>query len=110
MFHSTKTFPEFSVLVFKILHSFVPPKVNLDKIAKANKVVKMSGVVIDFSSIPAVLYLHHTIFVFFLQVFSPSFHQRLRPVSDRKLLRSGRSELYHAIHSAILISAYEAET
>ena len=31
----------------------VPPKVNLDKFIKANKVVKMTGVVIDFSSIPA---------------------------------------------------------
>lgn len=30
----------------------VPPKVNLDKFIKANKVVKMTGVVIDFSSIP----------------------------------------------------------
>lgn len=32
--------------------SIVPPKVNLDKFIKANKVVKMTGVVIDFSSIP----------------------------------------------------------
>lgn len=33
-------------------NAFVPPKVNLDKFIKANKVVKMTGVVIDFSSIP----------------------------------------------------------
>ena len=33
-------------------YDFVPPKVNLDKFIKANKVVKMTGVVIDFSSIP----------------------------------------------------------
>ena len=32
--------------------NIVPPKVNLDKFIKANKVVKMTGVVIDFSSIP----------------------------------------------------------
>ena len=35
-----------------ILSGTVPPKVNLDKFIKANKVVKMTGVVIDFSSIP----------------------------------------------------------
>ena len=35
-----------------IIHIVVPPKVNLDKFIKANKVVKMTGVVIDFSSIP----------------------------------------------------------
>ena len=34
------------------MKAIVPPKVNLDKFIKANKVVKMTGVVIDFSSIP----------------------------------------------------------
>lgn len=32
----------------------VPPKVNLDKFAKANKVVKHSGCFVDFSRIPVV--------------------------------------------------------
>ena len=32
----------------------VPPKVNLDKFAKANKVVKHSGCYVDFSRIPVV--------------------------------------------------------
>ena len=40
------------MLCFFELFIFVPPKVNLDKFIKANKVVKMTGVVIDFSSIP----------------------------------------------------------
>ncbi len=35
-----------------LYETIVPPKVNLDKFIKANKVVKMTGVVIDFSSIP----------------------------------------------------------
>ena len=30
----------------------VPPTVNLDNFIEAHKVVKMTGVVIDFSSIP----------------------------------------------------------
>ena len=41
-----------SIFLISCGKSVVPPKVNLDKFIKANKVVKMTGVVIDFSSIP----------------------------------------------------------
>ena len=58
----------------------VPPKVNLDKFAKANKVVKRSGDFHCFSSTLVFLYLHHKTFVFFLQVFLPSFLRKLRQV------------------------------
>ena len=55
-FVNHKDFTRVQNIQDKILSSYdddiVPPKVNLDKFIKANKVVKMTGVVIDFSSIP----------------------------------------------------------